>query len=99
MMPIPFFGASPLQVLPGRITEVSGKTCKKARIVLGAAAPVPYRSIPAEEAIANQVIGERTADAAAEAALDPARPLSRNGYKVPLFRATIKQAILEIGDA
>ena len=78
------------------VAEVSGNTCKKASIVLGAAAPVPYRSIPAEKAMENKAIDENNATAAAQAAMAPARPLSKNGYKVPLFVAIIKDAILKI---
>jgi len=63
---------------------------------LGAAAPVPYRSIEAQQAIENNTINSENALAAAEAAMSKARPLSKNGYKVPLFISAIKQAILEI---
>jgi len=78
------------------VLEVSGNTCRSASIVLGAAAPVPYRSMEAQQAIENKTINSESALAAAEAAMSKARPLAKNGYKVPLFIATIKQAILEI---
>lgn len=78
------------------VAEVAGNTCQKASIVLGAAAPVPYRSLPAEQAMENKAVDEKNATAAAEAAMDGARPLSKNGYKVPLFKAIIKEAILKI---
>lgn len=78
------------------VFEVSNDTCKSASIVLGAAAPIPYRSVEAQEAIENKTINSVNALAAAEAAMSKARPLSKNGYKVPLFISAIKQAILEI---
>jgi len=78
------------------VFEVSKDTCRSASIVLGAAAPVPYRSVEAQEAIENKTINSENALAAAEAAMSKARPLSKNGYKVPLFVSAIKQAILEI---
>jgi len=78
------------------VFEVSGSTCRSASIVLGAAAPVPYRSMEAQQAIENKTINSENALAAAEAAMKIARPLAKNGYKVPLFVATLKQAILEI---
>ncbi len=78
------------------VMEVSGNSCKSASIVLGAAAPVPYRSIQAQEAIEKKDINQENAMAAAKAAMSIARPLSKNAYKVPLFASTIKQAILEI---
>lgn len=79
------------------VFEVSGNnTCRSASIVLGAAAPVPYRSIEAQQAIEDKIINTENATAAAKAAMGKARPLAKNGYKVPLFVATVKQAILEI---
>ena len=78
------------------VMEVSGNKCKSASIVLGAAAPVPYRSEEAQAALENQEINEPNAVAAAEQAMSVARPLSKNGYKVPLFKSIIKQAILEV---
>jgi len=79
------------------VMEVSGNnTCHSASIVLGAAAPVPYRSMEGQKAIEDRTINSENAAAAAKAAMAIARPLAKNGYKVPLFEATIKQAILEI---
>lgn len=78
------------------VMEVSGNTCKSASIVLGAAAPVPYRSVEAQQAIESKTINSDNAMAAAKAAMTKARPLSKNDYKVPLFVSTIKQTILEI---
>ena len=78
------------------VLEVSGDTCRSASIVLGAAAPVPYRSMEAQQAIEKKTINGENALVAAEAAMSKARPLSKNGYKIPLFITTIKQAILEI---
>jgi len=78
------------------VMEVSGDTCKEASIVLGAAAPAPYRSIQAQEAMLKKSINEQNAKNAAEAAMSVARPLAKNAHKVPLFKSIIKQAILEI---
>ena len=78
------------------VMEVSGDSCKEASIVLGAAAPVPYRSVQAQEAMLKKTINEQNAENAAEAAMSVARPLEKNAYKVPLFKSIIKQAILEI---
>ena len=78
------------------VIEVSGDTCKKASIVLGAAAPVPYRSSEAQQAMENKTINKENALVAAEKAMSKARPLSKNAYKIPMFVSIIKQAILEI---
>ena len=78
------------------VMETSGDKCKSASIVLGAAAPTPYRSVQAEEAITKNEINEANATAAAEAAMSVARPLSKNAYKVPLFKSIIKEAIVSV---
>jgi xanthine dehydrogenase YagS FAD-binding subunit len=72
----------------------AGNSCSQASIVLGAAAPVPWRARGAEAALADQVISLETARAAAKAALDGATPLSQNAYKLPVFEAVIRRAIL-----
>ena len=69
-------------------------TCERARVVLGAAAPVPYRARRAESARAGRPIAEDTARGAAIAALAGATPLSKNAYKVPVFEALVRRAIL-----
>lgn len=69
--------------------------CKRAAIVLGAAAPVPHRAKAAEAALAGKLIDEETAAAAAKAALDGAAPLSDNAYKLPLFETLVRRTILE----
>ena len=68
--------------------------CKRAAIVLGAAAPVPHRAKAAEAALQGNRIDEQTARVAAHAALDGATPLSKNAYKLPLFEALVRRAIL-----
>lgn len=70
--------------------------CKKASIVLGAAAPVPHRAKAAESVLAGQRIDEKVAAEAAQAALDGATPLSSNAYKLPLFETLVRRAMLQI---
>ena len=72
----------------------AGNRCSQASIVLGAAAPVPWRARGAEAALTGQAINPETAHAAAKAALEGATPLSQNAYKVPIFEAVIRRAIL-----
>ena len=76
------------------VVELSGNKCKKASIVLGAAAPVPMLSQEAVAAIEGKVIDEETALIAGKAAMENATPLSQNGYKVPIFETIIKRALL-----
>lgn len=75
------------------VLELNGEKCKKASIVLGAAAPVPIHSTAAEEAIKGNDVNEEIAKAAGIAAMTDATPLSQNAYKVPIFETIIKRAI------
>lgn len=70
-------------------------TCKRAAIVLGAAAPVPHRAKTAEAAITGKLIDENAAAQAGRAALDGATPLAKNAYKLPLFETIVRRAILK----
>jgi xanthine dehydrogenase YagS FAD-binding subunit len=79
------------------VLSMNGNTVRNARIVMGAVAPVPWRSQPAEAALAGKAINEETATAAAEAALRDARPLSQNAYKIQVAKTAVKRAILEAG--
>jgi xanthine dehydrogenase YagS FAD-binding subunit len=72
----------------------AGGVCRKASVVLGAAAPVPYRASQAEAALAGKRIDEAAARAAAHAALAGAMPLRDNAYKLPIFEALVRRAIL-----
>jgi len=66
-----------------------------ARIVLGYVAPVPWISSEAEKVLTGKAVNEQSAQAAAQAALASAKPLSRNAYKVQLARVALRRAILK----
>jgi xanthine dehydrogenase YagS FAD-binding subunit len=76
------------------VLELDGRRCKKASIVLGAAAPVPWRAAAAEAVLAGRDVDERAAEAAAVAALAGARLLEKNRYKLPIFKAVVRRVIL-----
>ena len=76
------------------VVSMAGDTVRSARIVMGAVAPVPWRSQAAETALAGKPITEATAAAAADAAVRDARPLSQNAYKIQVARTAVKRAIL-----
>jgi xanthine dehydrogenase YagS FAD-binding subunit len=66
----------------------------KPRICLNAVAPKPYRATKAEEAIAGKKINEKNAEAAGEAAVADARPLTATKYKVQIAKTLVKRALL-----
>jgi len=76
------------------LLAMNGPTVQSARVVMGAVAPVPWRSTAAEQALAGKAVDEQTAAAAAEAALRGARPLSQNAYKIQVAKTAVKRAIL-----
>jgi xanthine dehydrogenase YagS FAD-binding subunit len=74
------------------VTVRSG-VVQEARIVLGGVAPIPYRALKAEAAITGRALDEASAAAAGAAAVEGARPLAKNGYKVPLTQAVVTRAL------
>jgi xanthine dehydrogenase YagS FAD-binding subunit len=74
---------------------MSGDTVRAARIVMGAVAPVPWRSPAAEAALAGKRLSEEAAMTAADAAVQGAKPMTQNGYKVQIARTAVKRAILK----
>ncbi|MHB9096222.1 MAG: FAD binding domain-containing protein, partial [Syntrophales bacterium] len=71
----------------------SGGKVDSARVVLGGAAPVPWRSPEAEEAITGRALDEATIARAAAAAMKAARPLEHNGYKIDLFKGLLAEEL------
>jgi len=69
------------------------------RVVLGAAAPVPWRARQAEAIVRGRDVDEALAAEAAKAALAGAKPLEHNGYKLPLLEVAVKRALLLAGGA
>jgi xanthine dehydrogenase YagS FAD-binding subunit len=67
-----------------------------ARVVLSGAAPFPWRSKDAEEALKDRKVDQQIAARAGEAAMKSASPLEHNQYKVPLFRAVIEEQVLKM---
>jgi len=76
------------------VLEQTGGRCTRASIVLGAAASVPLRAKEAEAVLTGKATNEETARAAAKAAVHGATPLEKNRYKVPIFEAVVRRAIL-----
>jgi xanthine dehydrogenase YagS FAD-binding subunit len=67
---------------------------QSARVVLGGVAPIPWRSAEAEELVKGKRLTPEVAQAAAIAALKPAKPLDDNEYKVPLAQTIVRRALL-----
>jgi xanthine dehydrogenase YagS FAD-binding subunit len=66
------------------------------RVVLGGVATSPYRSREAEDLLRSRQISDAGATEAAEAALQHAKPLKMNGYKVDLSKTLVRRALLSL---
>jgi xanthine dehydrogenase YagS FAD-binding subunit len=74
--------------------SLEGDAVRRARVVLGHVAPVPWPSPEAEQALVGKTFIDELADEAGKAAVSKATPLSKNAYKVQLARVAAKRALL-----
>ena len=65
-----------------------------ARVVLGHVATTPWVATGAAQALNGARLDESAAGKAGDAAVEGAKPLSRNAYKVQLVKAAVKRAVL-----
>jgi xanthine dehydrogenase YagS FAD-binding subunit len=79
------------------LLSMNGSTIRSARVVLGAVAPVPWRSEDAERALVGKTLNEEAAIAAGEAAVKAAKPLSGNAYKIQIAKTAVKRAVMRAG--
>lgn len=75
--------------------RMSGSTVNSASIALGHVAPTIWRASQAEKMLVGKTITAETAEAAGEAAVANATPLSQNAYKVKLTKVAVKRALLQ----
>ena len=66
------------------IVESSGGVVREARVVMGGVAPIPWRAAKAEEFLRGKKLDQATAKQAGEIALEGAKPLKDNVYKVKI---------------
>jgi xanthine dehydrogenase YagS FAD-binding subunit len=76
--------------------KFNGDRVEKARVVLSGAAPIPWRSKEAEDAVTGKRLDADTIAIAAEAAVKNAESLDQNGYKIPLFRGVLEEELAAI---
>jgi xanthine dehydrogenase YagS FAD-binding subunit len=80
------------------ILAFDGDTITEGRLVLGGAATIPWRAKEAESILGGKKFSEGLCREVAESALQEARPLRDNRYKVPLAKALIRRALTQIAD-
>jgi xanthine dehydrogenase YagS FAD-binding subunit len=65
------------------------------RVVLGAVAPVPWRALVVEEALAGRKLEDAVPDAVA-ALRAAARPMTRNAWKLDVMAAVLERTLLDL---
>jgi xanthine dehydrogenase YagS FAD-binding subunit len=76
------------------VVQSSGGVVGDARVVLGGVAPIPWRAPKAEEFLRGKRIDENTAQKAGEIALEGAKPLKDNVYKVGMAKSLVQRSLL-----
>ena len=73
--------------------QVSGGTISDARIAVNGVAPYPVRLDAVERLVIGSNGDESVATAAGELAVEGARPLRHNDYKIPMMRNLVRRAV------
>jgi xanthine dehydrogenase YagS FAD-binding subunit len=73
---------------------LKGGAVSDARVVLGHVAPTPWNSASAGSVLNNAAVSEMAAARCGDAAVQGAKPLSGNAYKVQMVKAAVKRAVL-----
>ncbi len=79
--------------------KVVGGVIREARIAVNGVAPYPMRLRRLEDQLRGERVNEEVADAAGEVAVQGARPLQHNGYKVALMRNLVRRAVRAAAEA
>jgi xanthine dehydrogenase YagS FAD-binding subunit len=77
--------------------EVADGVIRQARVVLGHVAPTPYVADSASQALVGKALSVEAAEEAGRLAVEGAKALSGNGYKIQLARVAAKRAVLRAG--
>jgi len=72
------------------------RTVRTARLVLGGVASIPWRVEDTEKFLVGKPLTADNIDKAATMALDGAKPLEMNVYKVPLTQALVRRALTKL---
>ena len=73
------------------------KAIRQARLVLGGVAPIPWRAPKAETFLTGKALSSGVLAEAARLALEGAKPLEKNAYKIPLTQTLVRRALAKVG--
>jgi xanthine dehydrogenase YagS FAD-binding subunit len=78
------------------VLEMDQQVVRRASVVLGGVAPIPWRLPEVEKMLTGQRMTEELAAKAGEQAVAGARALSKNAYKIPLTKSMVKRTLVEL---
>jgi xanthine dehydrogenase YagS FAD-binding subunit len=79
------------------VLEMDRDVCRRARLVLGGVAPIPLDRPRAAALLEGSRVTSELAAKVADVAVEDARPLAMNGYKIRLTRAVVRRTVLSLG--
>ncbi len=77
--------------------RVNGGVIGRVRLAINGVAPYPLRLEEAEAALRGQAAGDDVGFRAGELAIEKAKPLRHNDYKLPMMRNLVRRAVREAG--
>jgi xanthine dehydrogenase YagS FAD-binding subunit len=78
------------------VLEMADGRVNSARLVLSGVAPIPWRAVEAERALAGNPLNSETISRVAQACVADARPMPHNGYKIDLVRGIVQETLLSL---
>ncbi len=78
--------------------DIDGDKIRDIRIAVGGVGTKPWNLPKVREALVGKPLKQETFIAAAKLAVDGAKPLKHNGFKVDLVQRTIVRALMNLGD-
>ena len=78
------------------VLKLEADRISRARLVFGGVAPIPWRALGCERALIGHPLDDQTIERATAVVTRGARPLSMNGYKVPLLRGLVERALRQL---
>ena len=78
------------------VLDMDNEICRRASIVMGGVAPIPWRLPNVERLLTGQRITPELAAKAGEEAIVGAQKLSKNAYKLPMTKALVRRTVLAL---
>jgi xanthine dehydrogenase YagS FAD-binding subunit len=87
------------EVSVAMVLQVEGERIRTADVVLGGVAPMPWRLTDVEHFLGGKPLSAAVAGQAGALAIANARPLAKNGHKVPMTSAAVERALMRLAPA